>query len=303
MNYKKPPLNINKQIQLLKKRGLLVDDEEKLENYLRNISYYHLSAYFKFFQHKEKETFKEKVFFKDVLNIYIFDQKLRLLLLDLLERIEKSFKCRMAYEIAIARNNSHWILDKNLFLNNRYEQFIVPSLKEIKKSKELCARHYYNKYKNPVHPPVWIMIEILSFGSCVTIYRQLRRNEQKLIARSYGLEDIFVVNWMHALSKIRNICAHHSRLWNSNVNMKLKQFHNEYGNFFANKHSRKNSYTPLFDYLVILQIMLCKIYPRSTWDDKLLTLINEHKIEISHMGFPEDWKKRLEKIRKLEIVK
>lgn len=147
------------------------------------------------------------------------------------------------------------------------------------------------------------MIEVLPFGNCVVIYRQLKRGEQKLIARSYDLDDIFVINWMHALSKIRNICAHHSRLWNSNINMKLKQFHDKYGVFFENKHTKKNSYTPIFDYLVVLQIVLCKIYPGSTWDDKLSALIDEHNIEISRMGFPEDWKNRFQKIRALEISK
>jgi len=299
MNYTKPPLSIHNQIKLLKKRKLVINDEDRTAIYLKNINYYHLSAYFKFFQ--TNDVFKKNTSFEDVLNIYVFDQKLRLLILDLLERIEKSFKCRMAYEIAVKNSDSHWILNRDLFLNKRYDKFIIPSLKEIKKSKEQCIIHYYNKYSYPKHPPIWIMIEVLSFGNCVTIYRQLKRGEQKIVARSYGLDSIFIVNWMHALSRLRNICAHHSRLWNSNINMKLKQVHDKYGKFFENKHTKRNSYTPIFDYLVILQIILCKIYPGSTWDERLAVLIDEHKINISHMGFPSDWKERFQKIREFEI--
>jgi abortive infection bacteriophage resistance protein len=106
--YNKPPLPINEQIDLLKSRGLVVADDGKLEYYLKNISYYHLSIYFKHFQ--KDDIFYKGTNFEDVLRIYIFDNKLRLLLLELLERIEKSFKCRMAYELSIVKNNSHFTM-------------------------------------------------------------------------------------------------------------------------------------------------------------------------------------------------
>jgi len=196
MNYTKQPLTIDDQINLLQQRGLIVDDKNIVEKYLKNINYYHLSAYFKSFQNKE-DKFVVGTNFEDVLNIYIFDQKLRLLLLDVLERIEKSFKCRMAYELAIKNNNSHWILNQDLFHNqNRYNQFIVPCLKEVKNSKESCITHYYQTYESPAYPPIWMMIEIFSFGSCVTIYRQLKLSEQKTIARTYEIGEKFFINWM-----------------------------------------------------------------------------------------------------------
>lgn len=303
MEYTKPPLAIEDQTKLLKKRGLLIDDEAKTSNYLKNISYYHLSAYFKSFQ-DDDDKFKSGTSFKDIVDVYIFDQKLRLLLLDVLERIEKSFKCRMAYELAIKNNDSHWILNTDLFDNQgSYNQFIVPCVNEVARSRETCVMHYYQTYQNPKHPPIWIMLEVLSFGSCVTIYRQLKISEQKTIARSYDLAEKFLINWMQALSRIRNICAHHSRLWNANINLKLKQQHRDYEKFFHNLHTKKSSYAPIFDYLVVLQIVLCKIYPGSEWDQKLHDIIVESDIDIARMGFPDDWKQRFQKIREAEEIK
>ncbi|MCK4554461.1 Abi family protein [Candidatus Parcubacteria bacterium] len=102
MNYSKQPKTFNEQIELIKSRGLIIDDEERLKKYLINISYYHLSAYFKSFQHSDR--FKDGTTFEDVINLYEFDKKLRLLLSDVLERIEKSFKCSVIYNLAINYN-------------------------------------------------------------------------------------------------------------------------------------------------------------------------------------------------------
>ena len=297
MKYSKPPLTIENQIELLKERGLCISDEDRASRYLKNISYYHLSAYFKFYQNSE-DIFEDEVDFEDVLNLYIFDKKLRLLLMDILERIEKSFKCHLAYELAIRNNDAHWILDKDLFINQgRYNQIVASSLnKDVKKSIELCVQHYYRTYETPIYPPVWIVMEILAFGSCVFIFRQLKAKWQKVVSRDYLTGEKFFINWIHGLSKIRNICAHHSRLWNANVNFKLRQNHKEYEKFFENSHAKHNSYTPLFDYLVVMQIIHCSFNPKSQWLDRLESMIGEHKIKISHMGFPQDWKSRLEEI-------
>jgi len=73
MEYNKSPKTIEEQIELLKERGLIVKDEEKLKRYLKNISYYHFSIYFKHFQ--KDNIFIEGTTFENVLNIYVFDQK------------------------------------------------------------------------------------------------------------------------------------------------------------------------------------------------------------------------------------
>jgi abortive infection bacteriophage resistance protein len=111
--YEKKFLNISEQVKLLKKRGLFFEDENRLRFYLKHINYYHLSAYFKTFQNNN-ENFKSGTGFEDVLNLYNFDKKLRLLLLDILERIEISFKSVLSHDITRYRDDLHWYLpEKN----------------------------------------------------------------------------------------------------------------------------------------------------------------------------------------------
>lgn len=295
MEYKKPPMKISEQIKLLKERGLIINDEEKLERYLRNISYYHFSTYFKHFQ--KDDLFIKDTNFEDVLSIYVFDQKLRLLLLDVLERIEKSFKCHLVYEMSVKTGDPFWIANHNYFQDGeRYGERIAKMLEDLKFSKENCIRYYYEKYNEPKYPPAWMIIEVLSFGQTVMIYNQLELENQEVVANSYGINKRFISNWFYALSILRNLCAHHSRLWNNEFLIRLNQGHGFYGKLFDNSNGNR-----LFNYLVILHAINSKFNPTSGWVEKLDNIIIEHAINISHMGFPDNWKERLQKIKEKEI--
>jgi abortive infection bacteriophage resistance protein len=297
MEYNKSPKTIEEQIELLKERGLIIEDEEELKRYLKNISYYHFSIYFKHFQ--KDNIFIKGITFENVLNIYVFDQKLRLLLLDVLERIEKSLKCRIAYEMAVNFNDSCWIANSKYFKDeNVYSDRIVKMLEDLKFSKEVCIKHYYEKYDTPEYPPIWMIIETLTFGQCVMVYGQLRKENQKLVADTYGINKKFLYNWLYALSIIRNFCAHHSRLWNREMIVRLNKKHGVYGKLFNNSDRNR-----LFNHLLVMQVINCKFNPSSEWDERLEKIIAKHEINISHMGFPDDWKERLRNIREIEEKK
>lgn len=288
--YRKPPKTIDEQIDLLINRGLIVDDKEELRYYLKNINYYHLSIYFKYYQ--KDDRFYEGIKFTDVLRIYKFDNKLRFLLLELLERIEKSFKSRLAYELSIKSGSAHWYLDENYFINsNKYEEILKIISEEVGKSKEMSISHYKETYNNPVLPPIWNVVEILSFGQCVKFCSNLKREYKNKISRTYGDDEKFVLNWLYVLSLLRNNCAHHSRLWNKIFNFTPNKSHDKYKQFFSN-----NEDVRLFDCLIVLQIMLSKVNPTSGWLLKLKEYLEEFKINPKNMGFPDNWEDRLNKI-------
>jgi len=215
------------------------------------------------------------------------------------ERIEKSLKCRIAYEMAVSFNDSCWITNSKYFKDeNIYNDRIVKMLEDLKFSKEACIKHYYKKYDTPEHPPVWMIVETLTFGQCVMVYGQLKRENQKLVADTYEINKKFLYNWLFALSLIRNFCAHHSRLWNREMTIRLSQKHGVYRKLFNNSNGNR-----LFNYLLVMQVINCKFNPISKWDERLEKIIVEHKINISHMGFPDDWKEGLNKIREIELNK
>lgn len=289
-DYYKTPKTINEQIDLLISRGLIVASKEELSYYLRNISYYHLSIYFKYFQ--KDDCFYKNIKFDDILRIYKFDNKLRFLLLELLERVEKSFKCRLAYELSIESNNAHWYLEKNFFINdNAYKEVLKIITEEVEKSREDNILHYRETYNNPHLPPIWNVVEILTFGQCVKICKMLKREYKNKIARTFFEDEQFILNWMHCLSALRNNCAHHSRLWNKVFILTPSRSHSKYREYYSSEVENR-----LFNYLVTLQIILSKINPTSSWLEKLKQDINFFKININSMGFPDDWENRLKNI-------
>lgn len=112
--FTKSAITYAQQVALLQQRGMVIDDPAEAEFYLQHLNYYRLSAYWLPFEiDHASHTFRPGTRFAEVLNIYIFDRELRLLLLDAIERIEVSVRGQWAYQIA-HRHGSHAHLDPEL---------------------------------------------------------------------------------------------------------------------------------------------------------------------------------------------
>lgn len=290
MRYAKPPLTIVEQIQLLKDRGLHFDDEEKAKNYLSNISYYRLRGYTYPFQDNSLETqhFIEEVSFEQIINLYVFDRKLRLIILDAIEKIEVAFRTQIIYHFSLSYG-SHWHLKPDLFKNQeRYNEHLLSIQKEINRSQETFIKHYRHKYTDPPSPPCWMSLEVISIGLLSKIFQNLKKSEEKkAITKHFGLEDFVVLeNWFLCFSNIRNICAHHGRVWNRRLTP-IKIPTNPSNVFLndTNIHSNK-----LYATLSCIQYIIIQISPNSTFYSRLkehlgtCSLVSEKDI-----GFPQNW--------------
>lgn len=279
--YQKKALTIENQIKLLKKRGLTVNDNKEIEYYLNNISYYHLSGYFKPYQ-KDDDTFLKGKTFDDILKVYFFDRKLRLLFMNALERIEKSFKTQFVYHL-FTEYGSHCLTDNKIFKKHK-----AKIEENLKNSKEPFIKKFREKYSNK-YPPLWILAEILSFGDILNIFsRSLENQKKKKIAEYYNLGWKYLYSWLENLREIRNISAHYSRLWNRKITKHLKRSKN-YKELKYDNH--------IFDSIVITAILLKKISPTFDWLGEIEKLIDEYDVNSYKMGFPKNWKKIFKKIK------
>jgi abortive infection bacteriophage resistance protein len=144
MKYNKPPLNIDQQIQLLRKRGLIINDAEKVKSYLSNVSYYRLSAYALPFQLKDDKAHKfiEHTSFDKILNLYLFDRELRLLILDVIERLEIAFRTQVIYNYS-NKHGAWWYEDPKHFTNNFfYSKNLSKIDDEVERSGEVFMALY-----------------------------------------------------------------------------------------------------------------------------------------------------------------
>lgn len=232
MEYNKPPLTHQQQAALWMSRGLLVPDIPRAIRYLANISYYRLSAYVLPFQ-QVKDVFDLGTTFDHILDLYLFDRELRLLIFNAIERLEVSFRTRIIYELA-HKYGSHWQDNANIFkdpyrLKNKKtgKFFTVDVFSEIQemigsttkdKHPETFIKHYKKNYTSPKNPPSWMCLEVLTLGQLSKLYNGLKHNADKqLVASKFGLHHTIFKSWLHTLTYVRNICGHHGRLWNREI--------------------------------------------------------------------------------------
>ena len=120
MKYQKQPLSIAEQIAKLEGRGLQFDDKDLAAKYLSNISYYRLRAYTYPFQENDDpcmdhQFIREDVTFQDIIDLYVFDRRLRSLVFNELEKVEVAVRTKLSQIYSESTKNSHWYEDPDLF--------------------------------------------------------------------------------------------------------------------------------------------------------------------------------------------
>lgn len=305
-HYNKPPLTIEQHINQLEKRGLVITDPIVAEQYLTNIGYYRLSAYCLPFEQlnetepsKRSHKFKKATKFDDILNLYIFDRKLRLLMMEAIERIEVAIRTQWANEMSLTHNDPHAFMNTELFNDPwKHQRQLAKVTNELKDSNEVFINHYKKHYNQPFLPPIWAMVEIITFGSLSQWYSNTKDNKLKAkIAKSLGMPTVEVMQGtLHSLTLIRNICAHHSRLWNRRFTMQLPAIRKLKQQMRIEEITTKSGDVQeqprreLFNYIVVISHMMLKIQPDSSWTSRLLSHIQTLDLKQQvMMGFSADW--------------
>ncbi|MEI6067994.1 MAG: Abi family protein [Methylococcaceae bacterium] len=289
--YTKPALTIDQQIAQLRNRGMIISDTPLAEHYLSQINYYRLTAYWLPFESDHTtHTFQHGTRFEQVLDLYIFDRELRLLVLDAIERIEVAIRTQLAFQLG-HRYGTHPHLNLALFKQAWDHAKNVSQLqKDAHQSKEAFIQHLLTTYAEPL-PPIWAVVEVMTLGQLSKWYANLKSGaDRNLVAHIYDCDEVNLVSFMHHLSIVRNICAHHSRLWNREFTFTFKlprQRPQVLLSSFNPKEPRR-----IYNTLVMSHYLMNCIAPDHHWRNRLLELLNRHHIDPVRMGFPDDWKAR-----------
>lgn len=293
MQYNKPPLNIQSQLGLVKSRGLQFKNENKAGHYLSNISYYRLRAYTYPFQNNNliDHPFQNGICFEDIISVYVFDRKLRMLVFNAIEKIEIAIRTKMVYYFSLS-HGSHWHENSALYLGNtRFIKDLGDLYKEIDRSTETFINHYTNKYTNPVYPALWMSLEVASMGLLSKIFSNLKNSpEKKSICRDFGVTHYTVLeSWLHSICHVRNICAHHGRLWNRRLTVPPQLPKNPIFPFLNNTSLNLNKPYPI---LSCITYILHIISPNSNFNSNLKDLLRDCPlVSLKEMGFPKNWEK------------
>lgn len=282
----KQPKTFIQQMELIRKKGFIINDFDACVEFLKQANYYRLSAYFLPFMKKDG-TYFSNIDFHRIQRIYEFDSKLRGTLFSCIEKIELYLRTQFAYYSGHVHGTLGY-MDANAY-NERHNDEKFKKLLQIcieENKGTLVVKHHREKYRGKF--PIWVIIEFFSMGMLSYFYADMLSGDQKYIAKElYGTSVACLKSWLRCITDLRNRCAHYSRLY--------------YWSFPAlPKMPRELKTTPnrkLFSQILVLKLL----YPdKDEWNTNVLieikAIMEEYASDISlkHIGFPPDWHQQLE---------
>lgn len=295
-DYTKKPLTPDEQVARLKQRGLVFDDESEAIAYLFNISYYRLRAYTYPFQENgegvEHNFTRKDIHFKDIIDLYCFDRRLRSLIFNAIEKIEVAVRTKIIQIYAESTHNSHWYDNESLYRFD-YEDLMKHIEADVNRSNEDFIKHYNSKYNNPPMPPSWMALEVVSFATLSRLFKSLKSDShKKYITEQFGLKKVEILeNWLHAISNLRNCCAHHSRVWNRRFMVSVILPYDTLYPFMDRMTIKQIHTNKLFAVLSCVVYILDIISPGSYFKRNLKELLKSdcRLLDLKDMGFPKYW--------------
>ena len=321
--FKKASTSPFEQIILLKNKGLIIADEVQALADLNAISFFRLIPYMRSLQYYKDGSryFRDNTSFEQLIRLYDFDRQLRLLVNNAIERIEVAIRAQLT-NVLCELYGSHWYLERVYFKTDYQHDRLLQTihdkqktaLKEYvrecaridhlttsdvnhksvlknKRKQENYARHYALTYDTPALMPAWAMIEELSLGDLSHLYTGLAKDkDKKRIAQNFDLNSPLLGSWLHTITVIRNICAHHARLWNRELGIK-PAYPIKKELCWPQYLAKHDQHTRLSMVLAVLQHMMSVIHPKTTWDNLIFALFdNFQEIHVEDMGLPINWR-------------
>lgn len=302
MNQPKDWRSIDEQIEILQERGLTITDREMAEHCLKRIGYYRLSGYWypfrKFISDGSRaDDFQEGSDFQTIIDLYLFDRELRLLVLDASERIELAIQTEIAHHLGqrdvFAQHQPH-ILHPNFTQlrpgqvgDTPYDRWLENYERLVNRAeRKIFVSHNLDKYGQL---PIWVAIEVWDFGTLSRFFSMMRVPDKLSIEAQFGLSNGSTLQtWLRALTFIRNVSAHHSRLWNCNI-VDTASIPSQFAKLYSLKKERP------FLYFCLMQKMLKIVSPKAIWGQRFCALmqtfpdVTNGAIQINDMGIVDGW--------------
>ena len=313
MSYSKPYLDINQQIALLQSRGMVISNLDFAQRSLERVGYYRLSAYYYPYRistnnpaSPKLDDFQASTLFNQVMKLYDFDRKLRLLVMDAVEKIEIAVRASVTLELGKRGRLAH--LDSSC-LDGKFTRIHLTRSgqsfrskhsfwqdkmdRKFLDSKEDFVLHFKGNYPQD-KPPIWIACELWDFGMTSYLLEGLQYKDRINVAKYFNIRDPNdFCSWIRTVNHLRNICAHHSRLWNKAIIDQPKipnlGVHPELDHIVALTQSHSRFYTSI----TVVAFLVKQIWPDSSWSEKFKILMSEFPtdsvVNIAQAGFPSNW--------------
>lgn len=285
----KPALTLDEQIARLRERGLTIGDKDRARHYLGHLNYYRLRGYWMRWEvpnHDGEHRFRAGSSFADVIRLYDFDRRLRLELNDAVARVEVSLRTRWAYVLGL---HAGCVAHRDPDLFNGHHRTLLGGVERLYADrKEAFLWHYLDRGEEP---PIWALCEVLSLGSLSKWVRSIRSHRLRAeIVEPYGIHETPFCSFVQHLAYVRNVCAHHGRLWNHDWIVGTLALPKKPAELVAQLQQDPDSTLRIYNTLALLGWLMRIVSPGSEWRQRVRTLLCERPDLWTEMGVPYDWR-------------
>lgn len=296
---------LDEQIEILKHKGLIVNDESYAKDVLLRENYFFLSGYrHVFLDPKDSKRYVEGATFEELYSLFLFDRQFRNIIFKNLLILENNLKSIISYRLSkkYGYKENDYLKPKNFDTSPEKSRQVNDLLKKMRRQIHVNGRqhsatvHYLSNYG---YIPLWVLVKVLSFGIVSELYSILRIDDRVAIAEIYRTDMVTLSNYLPILSNYRNLCAHEDILFENKTQkiisntlyhrmLNIEQIDGEY------KYGKND----LFALLIIMKQLL------TNTEIKNMVLEIEHALDnleynlhsipiskvLNRMGFPENWK-------------
>ena len=278
-----PSTTISEQIDNLRSKGLIIEDEEKARLFLNDISYFRLIKAYSLGLKVINGEYNQNMRFEDIMDLYLFNSNFRQALFVQIEKVEVNLRCRLSNYFCDKYGVLGYENIDNFNVSEEYFQKLSDDIQKeiLRNSKAPFIKNFRLNYVDG-KVPFYALVEIFSFGTLSKFYKNMRTEDKKAIAALFNASYTYFESWIENIAYVRNICAHYGRLYNAKF-AKTPRLYKQY-----TERGIKN--LRVFATLLTLKHLL----PNDRqWHDFVQTvelLIEKYpKVNLYYMDFPKNW--------------
>jgi len=296
--------NLDEQIEILRSKGLIINDIDSAKEVLLKENYFFLSGYRHLLMRKHKDAnFIEGTRFEELHAIFIFDRELRNIMFKHILIIENNIKSIMSYQLSkkYGFREEEYLNPKNFVNEPEREGQVFDVISKMKRQIRVNGKqhsatfHYMSQYG---YVPMWILVKVLSLGLISELFNILKYEDRKAIADSYKIDPETLSIYISLLSNFRNLCAHEDILYDHKTGRDIPdtKYHYEL-DIEMNEDGYIYGKNDLFALIIIMKQLFS--------ENEFIDLINEIEyivaqldgrldviemdVFLNKVGFPKNW--------------
>lgn len=288
------PLTVDEQIQNLCDLGLIIEDKEYAKSFLNDVSYFRLIKAYSLGLKPKNGNYNVGASFSQIVQLYKFNCNFRQLLFAMIERIEVNLRCRLANYFSSKYGVLGYEDPANFQNAEHHAAFLEDINHEINRNrKSPFVRNFQTNYKGG-KIPMYALVELFSFGALSKFFKNMKNEDKKAIASTYGVPYPYFESWIESIAYVRNLCAHYGRLYNAKLT-KTPTLYKQH-RLAGIKNIR------IYSVLVCISLLIPHDEHWEDFVDQLEAFIRKYPaVRIDTMGFPTNWRDYLTSKQKVAI--